>query len=585
MRRAAVWPAAASFAVVLPALIAYNLPPSATFFNQAAALLGWGAFLLLLAIELAPGAARAKGPSLWMAGALGLLALSALTSPWLAKLPWALALSNTGTILAALLAVLVAKAVVDAGLGEEAFEAFCIGLAVAGLASALIGIVQVYAPGWTDGQWVAHTSIVGRAVGNLRQPNHLSSLLLWSIVAVVWLGERRARAGTAAFGVAVVLLFGVVLSGSRTGTLGTLMLAAWGALDRRLSRRTRIALILAPLAYAAFWAGALEYAHQTQQVFGGEERFAGGHDISSSRFGIWSNTLALIRAHPWGGVGFGEFNFAWTLTPFPGRPVAFFDHTHNLVLQFAVELGLPLAALLLALLGACLFAAIRNAVAAGRTTAGDIHAPFQRAALVMVLMVVVHSMLEYPLWYSYFLLPASFALGLCLGVPGTSRPEPAIAAGFNTHPTRPLVIASMFLVLGATLAFYDYMRVVVIFAPPAKATSLDERIAAGRRSWFFAHHADYAAATTAAHPSEAMSAFERAPHFLLDARLMMAWATALDEAGDADRARYIAARLKEFHNEQAEAFFAVCNEPPKVDAKRPFQCEPPVKSYTYLDFR
>src|SRR4051794_34236890 len=129
MRRAAAWPAAASFAIALPALIAYNLPPSATFFNQVAALLGWGAFLLLLAIELAPSAARARGPGMWMATALGLLALCAFTSPWLARLPWALALSNTGTILAALLAVLVAKALTDASLGEEAFEAFCVGLA------------------------------------------------------------------------------------------------------------------------------------------------------------------------------------------------------------------------------------------------------------------------------------------------------------------------------------------------------------------------------------------------------------------------------------------------------------------------
>ena len=34
--------------------------------------------------------------------------------------------------------------------------------------------------------------------------------------------------------------------------------------------------------------------------------------------------------------------FAWTLTPFPGRPIAFFDHTHNLPLQLIVELGVPL---------------------------------------------------------------------------------------------------------------------------------------------------------------------------------------------------------------------------------------------------
>ena len=55
-----------------------------------------------------------------------------------------------------------------------------------------------------------------------------------------------------------------------------------------------------------------------------------------------------------------------------------------------------------------------------------------------------------------------------------------------------------------------------------------------------------------------MKAFERAPHYLLDTRLMMAWATALDERGEPDKARYIADRLREFRNPQAAEFFAPC---------------------------
>ena len=38
-----------------------------------------------------------------------------------------------------------------------------------------------------------------------------------------------------------------------------------------------------------------------------------------------------------------------------------------------------------------------------------------RSAFVLSLLVGVHSLLEYPLWYAYFLLPTVFALGLCLG--------------------------------------------------------------------------------------------------------------------------------------------------------------------------
>src|SRR3954452_5896099 len=139
------------------------------------------------------------------------------------------------------------------------------------------------------------------------------------------------------------------------------------------------------------------------------------------------------------------------------------------------------------------------------------------------------------------------------------------------------------------------MRVVVIFAPPVGAGPLEQRIADGRKSILFGHHADYAAATVAEHPGAEMAAFRRAPHYLLDSRLMIAWAKALDERGESDKARYLAARLKEFRNEQAEEFFAPCNRAalPLAAAsaatrsaapKLPFQCYPQTRPLRFEDF-
>jgi hypothetical protein len=355
--------------------------------------------------------------------------------------------------------------------------------------------------------------------------------------------------------------------------------------------------MLAPIVYGACWWGMTVWANASHHLFGGQTRFGGSGDISSSRFAVWSNTLSLIRSHPWFGVGFGDFNFAWTLTPFPHRPVAFFDHTHNIVLNFAVELGIPLALGVVGLLVFALWKALANALADGREAVGAV--PFQRAAFVIVIMVGVHSMLEYPLWYAYFLLPTAFAFGLCL-----ERADPtdiARAARAEPNVTRPFVLASMLLVLGGTLAVYDYMRVVVIFAPPADAAPLEQRIAGGRHSILFAHHADYAAATVAAHPGQVIKAFDRATHYLLDARLMMAWAKALDEKGQVDKARYVAQRLREFHNEQADEFFAPCTlraatsfapAPPAsaaasapASALLPFECLAPTRQLSFEDFR
>ena len=621
----------ACVAVALPTLIAYNLPPSATFLNQAASALGWGGYLLWLSTALAPRVRCSALGAPALLGAFALLIAAAVAASWWAAAPWSLSLSSAGTLLMASLAVLIGTSLSEEGLGLPAFRSVSVGLAVAGFCGAVIGTLQVYAPSWI-GDWIAHSAIPGRAVGNLRQPNHLSSVLLWSIVAAIWLGENGTIRRSLALALSVFILFVIVLSGSRTGALGTMTLAAWGLLDRRLSRASRVALLLSPVAYVLLWLGATEWAHWSHQMFGGETRFSTAGDVSSSRFAIWSNTLDLIKAHPWFGVGFGEFNFAWTLTPFPHRPVAFFDHAHNLVLQFAVELGLPLAALVLGLLGWALFEATRNAIVAGRDqgAGGAAAPPYQRAALVIVILVAVHSMLEYPLWYAYFLLPTAFAFGLCLGgrtgrtalsgsggdpavdsspasiartaagaeaapVELSGAVESADAAPLNAssqatavrlggHPTRPLVLASMLMMGCGVLALYDYAQVVVIFSPPANATPLEARIAAGQRSVLFAHHADYAAVTTE-EPGRDLGPFKRAPHYLLDSRLMMAWAQALAATGDVDRARYIAARLREFHNEQAEPFFAPCVETPKPGVELPFQCQPPQRSYTYEDFR
>ena len=569
-------------AVALPMLIAWNVSPSATFFNQAAAFVGWGAFALVVAAGLPRSVMPSSRGTLALLAALAIALVSALAAMTFG-VPSTLALSNAGTIVAAAFVAAVGAAARRAGRGGPVFRAFAIALAVAGVASAVIGLMQVFTPGLPDGTWIALAANVGRATGNLRQANHLSSLLLWSVVAVVWLGEAKALDGRVAAGLAILIVYVVVLSASRTGALGMLTLAGWGLLDRRLSRRARIVLVLAPVFYVVAWWLTGTWFEQSHRIFVGQSRFSGGGDISTNRFGIWSNALVLIASHPWLGVGFGDFNVAWTLTAFPGRPTEFFDHTHDLILNLAVEMGIPLATVVVVLLVSALWCALRNAIADGRSD-DDVVAPYpiQRAAFVIVFLIAVHSMLEYPLWYSYFLLPTAFAFGLCLEQPAA---DVALADAAEADVTRPLVLAAMVLMLGGTLAVYDYMRVVVIFAP-TDASPLEERIAAGRKSVLFAHHADYAAATIAEHPSKVMIAFDRAPHYLLDSRLMAAWARAFAERGELEKARWISDRLREFRNEDAEAFFAPCRRATGggPEPSSPFQCQHATRTFRFEDF-
>jgi hypothetical protein len=374
--------------------------------------------------------------------------------------------------------------------------------------------------------------------------------------------------------------FAVELSASRTGMIGIALLGFWAVFDRRMSRGTRAMLFFAPVAYAIGWYAMSLWATESHHTFGAAARLA-EKDLSGSRFGIWRDTIALIRTVPWTGVGWGEFNFAWSLTPFPHRPVAFFDHTHNLGLQLIVELGLPLGLLVIGLLLVALWQAFRRTWFVEGPEGAAL-----RAAFVGVLLASIHSALEYPLWYGYFLLPTAWAWGYALsGGSASTAPPVGALPGRSARWTLPFLrLAGALMLAGSLFALYDYLRVAQIFDPSDDAKPLDQRIAEGQRSVFFAHHADYAAATIAEHPSEAWSAFRRAPHYLLDTRLMMAWAKAFAERGDLDRARHIAQRLREFHNPASDEFFAPCDKPDAPEPK-PWQCQPPSRYMDWRDFQ
>ncbi|WOB08528.1 PglL family O-oligosaccharyltransferase [Piscinibacter gummiphilus] len=578
--------ALAGIAICGPAWLAHNVSPSATFFNQATALTGWAALTIWAFGHCMPAVStHISGRSIVMALLVpALLALGAIGSVLLEGLPASLMLSACGLLAVAALVLLAAMLGSQSEVREELFAAVSIGTVVAGGVSVLIALIQVLAPSVADGEWISRASTAGRAGGNLRQPNHLSSLLLGAMAASVWLHEARVKrtSGEAtiaqcaiAAGLMAALTLGVVLTVSRTGTVCIALLALWGVVDKRLAPFSRALLSLTPLVYALCWLGMSEWAKASE--------FAGAvqlhkSDPSSSRFGIWANTLSLIAQNPWFGVGWGEFNFAWSLTPFPNRPVAFFDHTHNLPLNLLVELGVPLGTLVLVLLAWLLW----KAFIACRT-APPPESAMVRTAFVMVLMMAVHSMLEYPLWYAYFLLPTAFALGICLG---HSTPPPESKPVDSPWPRRLLMSASLVLVLGTVFSVFDYLRVTKIFSVDEDDTTpLSYRIAEGQKSIFFAHHADYAAATVATHPSTAWKAFRRAPHLLLDTRLMMAWAKAYAEKGDVERARYIADRLREFRNPDSAEFFAECDKPRPPGIPEPFQCKSATRHFTYEDFK
>ncbi len=603
----------ALLAVLAPTLVAYHTPPSMTFFNQVMAVIGWGLWLSFMPTASASRAEAHEAPGWARRGMLGLCAVFAIygvaslgaAGLW-AQLPIGLALMHAGLCAAAGLVFVTAWRQRDRSTWDQVVDLFLWGLTWTGVAGLLIGLLQAFHPQWTDGKWLAESNMAGRAVGNLRQPNHLSTLLVWAIAAAAALGGRgRLPARVSALLVAL-FIWGVVLTASRTGMLGMGFLTVWGLLDRRLPPVLRRTLIAAPVVYGLWWGGMYAWSQWSPDVaFAAESRLHDKSDISSSRFKIWANVLDLVAAHPWWGVGVGEFNVAWTFTPFPTRPIAFFDHAHNVLMQWAVELGLPLTLLMTLASILAMWPLLRAwwPRAAGGTPAeaeGD--APQLNAVLgasgVIVGISSLHSMLEYPLWYGHLLLPTAFAWGLGLAAASRLRGRRCADGKPRRAPRAawlPGSLAGTGMVLAGLWCALDYLAAAEVYAPHAGAGPLSERIAFSQQMPWWGYQADYAEVNGPDDDEPALppARFARTLHNLVDARLMIAYARSLAEHGEVDKARFVVARLKEVRHPAAKAFLAPCAAgsagsgtraaPPHTAAALPFQCRPPQRAYSWRE--
>ena len=460
-------------------------------------------------------------------------------------------------------------------------------LALASMLSAVIGVLQVCWPQalaspWMG--WIQPSHDPSRAVGHMRQPNHLATLVVWGAIAWAVLHAQARLPRGAGMGGMAVLMVGLVLSGSRTGLLAVALLPLWALLDQRLPRHTRRLLLAAPLMAAAAVAALHGWAAHSGQALGVVTRMnpVQAADVSSGRWAIWANTLELIAQQPWSGVGVGHFNIAWTLTPLSGRPGEPFGHAHNLALQCLAVLGLPLGLVMMTVTGVVLYQAAVRAWSAQQPQDEGLA---RRGAWMILLAVGWHSLLEYPLWYAYFSLPAALALVVCLG---WDRP---LQKGARWQALLLMLAGAVMLVLSAW-AFAELRTIRAIYSPTAGAGPLPQRIERGEDSTWFSDQAHYARAVTLQpEPGQPWAAasdhtFERASHVLLDPRLLMAWADALaarNGPGDRDRARHLAARLRELQHPSAQNWLQACSDD-QAPAWRRFVCEAPEHAWTWRDF-
>ncbi len=384
------------------------------------------------------------------------------------------------------------------------------GWLVAAVISSVLGLVQYL--GWAShlGPW-ANPSELGVAFANLRQRNHFATLTSMGLFALLWCAvqsdnlQQKSSLRRMLPIVAVLLAAGNAASSSRTGLfeIGLIVCVAclWGWL-RTTQTRMLLVIALATYAMASLGLPLLAGLDPASGVFGRLQEA----QTCASRLNLWSNVLHLISQKPALGWGWGELDYAHYVATYDNeRFCGIADNAHNLPLHLAVELGIPAAALL----------------CSGLVWLGWRARPWRETDLSrqlawgMLSILILHSLLEYPLWYG----PFQITMGLCLLM---LWPESATVAAAQTSPPFQWGLPARGALTASATAFllyaaWDYRRISQIYlVPQARSPAYrEDTLNKIRGSWLFRDQVRFAELTTTPlRPNNAQWTFDTATALL-----------------------------------------------------------------------
>lgn len=281
-----------------------------------------------------------------------------------------------------------------------------------GVASAIFGLLQYLQ--W----WPAFGALINPPAavdlhgvfGNLAQQNHFANHLALGIAAAGYLAMTGRLAPRWLCACGVPLLAALALSGSRSGVLylSWLLLAALALVPRDGQGGGRSAGQGGGVRRALRWlaaglllaAVALVVAAQLLPLGAQLSRLTSPEGALGPRLYLWGHALRMFASHPWLGAGFDAF--AWQLAAQLTQPTSYGidQYAHNLPLQLMAVAGL---AGLLAVLAPVAALALRLWRA--------VYSPERLFAWGVLGILLIHSMLEQPLFYAHFLGVAALFAG------------------------------------------------------------------------------------------------------------------------------------------------------------------------------
>jgi len=394
-----------------------------------------------------------------------------------------------------------------------------VGIALLG---ALLGAVQVA----TGGNFTLFDSVHrGHALGFFTNRNHQALFLLIAMpfaCATASIEDRRHKrfssSSWANAGLILVLTAAVLATKSRSGAALLLVVLPFCAVQLGLFKiRLRTAAIVALAAIALLAIVASSSAVQDLVA-----RFGNAHD---DRTTFWANTLVAISQSGMLGTGFGTFPIIYrTVEPLTDLAAGYVNHAHCDYLELLLEGGLPGIGLLVAALGWIGFRASQLLRAAPVSPDRRL----ARAALIGILIITLHSLVDYPLRMLSLEILFGFLCALLILPAQGARPEKAKQFP-STRPRTPRLRQLLVALVAAACLYEVAVTSLASHAVINNAVSLAETLSSQSPA-----AASYAAKTIAdKDPPRAASLARLAlRHAPLDVQALSTLALAIEKRGD-----------------------------------------------------
>lgn len=330
---------------------------------------------------------------------------------------------------------------------KKLMQSFCFVLSIVGIISSIFAIFQwlnIYTP-----LPIMMPLQGNRPYANFGQPNHLATFLLMSLLGSLYLFEKEKLNIVALQIINLPIIFVIALTQSRTSWIAIILIIVIWVYKKdnenlRLNKKHIFSIIsiymLSVISIPSINIILKKYFEindivQTSNVI---QRATTGYE----RLSLWSTAIDSIMLKPWLGHGWNQTGNAHlqVIEKFP----YWFTSAHNIILDLMIWNGIIIGLIVVIYALYWLLLLWKNC-----NNCESI------IALMMISTVLTHAFFEYPLSYSYFLLPLGFLIGITSST--------TIQQRINLSKYLGLLIA-IFLIIGMTRIWNEYVNSFTLMA-------------------------------------------------------------------------------------------------------------------------